>query len=438
MVPDETRVSNKRLAVIAAGLWLIAIALAGFLLLTGGNAGAERSAVSDSAPSHATSGGIAEASTSATKRATALSPATLPPTPQPPTSLPSATTSLVTTTTLPETTTTTIRPPLSVAAGGDVMGDRGVGDFVDGKGGPALFAQVRPYLESAQLSFINLECAVSDKGVRNPVKEYTFRAPTGLTEGLVSAGIDVVSLANNHVLDYGRSALLDTIRRLDDAGVAHAGAGKNLAAAAAPAIMATPAGTVAVLAASEIVPGGFGASAEQPGTNPAVPDYKRLLSAIKSAASRTDFVIVSMHWGTEYTTSPNAGQRELAHAMIDAGADLVIGHHPHVIQGMELYKDKLIAYSLGDFVFDHHSRRETGEAFVLQVTLAQKGAPYVEAIPVYLDEETGAPSRVTGDEADVILGRLVKLSAGLGLRLLRGEDTAWLPNIPGSPYGTWF
>jgi poly-gamma-glutamate synthesis protein (capsule biosynthesis protein) len=318
------------------------------------------------------------------------------------------------------------------------MGDRGVGDFIDNKGGPALFEQVKPCLEEAQLAFVNLECPISDKGVRNGVKEYTFRATTGLTEGLVSAGIDVVSLANNHVLDYGQTALLDTIQRLDDAGVAHAGAGKNIAEAAAPVIMATPAGTVAVLAASEIVPGGFAATAQQPGTNAAVPNYEKLITAIKAAAKRTDFVIVSMHWGTEYTNTPNAGQRELAHEMIDAGADLIIGHHPHVIQGMEVYKDRLIAYSLGDFVFDRHSRRETGEAFVLQVTLAHKGAPYVEVVPVYLDEATGVPSRATGEEADAILGRLAKLSSGLGLRLLQTGGTAWLPNIPASPYTTWF
>jgi poly-gamma-glutamate synthesis protein (capsule biosynthesis protein) len=115
--------------------------------------------------------------------------------------------------------------------------------------------------------------------------------------------------------------------------------------------------------------------------------------------------------------------------MIDAGADLIIGHHPHVIQGLEIYHDRLIAYSLGDFVFDHWSRA-TGEAFILQVSLRDEGLPAVDIVPVYVGDSTGVPAVVTGDEADAILGRLIKLSGNLGLKLVQNDDRATLADDP--------
>ena len=406
MTPQETgssrRFTNRTLLLAAAGLWIAAAALAALFLLTGGEAGAEKSVTT-------------------TTSAPATTSTTLPPT--------TSTSATSTTTTVPATTTTTLPPSLTIAAGGDVMGDRGVAAFIRAHGAPAVLAKVKPFLADAQLAFVNLECPISDKGTAQASKEYTFRAPISLPGGLVSAGIDVVSMANNHVLDYGRAAFLDTLKRLDAAGVAHAGAGANSASAAAPALLITPSGTVAVLAFTEIIPGGFEAGPKQPGTNPAIPDYKKMLSSIKAAAARADFVVVSMHWGIEYTAQANAGQRALAHQIIDAGADLVIGHHPHVIQGIELYRNKLIAYSLGDFVFDHNGRA-TGEAFVLRASLPQTGLPSLEIVPVYLNDLTGVPAPVTGEDADAILGRLTKLSASLGLKLVQEGDRAKLAGDP--------
>lgn len=137
---------------------------------------------------------------------------------------------------------------------------------------------------------------------------------------------------------------------------------------------------------------------------------------------------MSFHWGTEYTSQTAAYQRSLAHKAIDAGADLVLGHHPHVIQGLEVYHNKLIAYSLGDFVFDHNSRA-TGEAFILRVTLHPTGPPVARIIPVYLSDTSGIPAPVTGSAADAILSRLTRLSASFGLKLTRSGDQAWV----GSP-----
>jgi poly-gamma-glutamate capsule biosynthesis protein CapA/YwtB (metallophosphatase superfamily) len=316
-------------------------------------------------------------------------------------------------------------PPssLTVAAGGDVLGDRGVGLFMDKNGGPAVFAQVQPYLAPADVAFVNLEGPISNVGSRVPGKEYTFRARPALAQGLLSGGVDVVSIANNHTLDYGSAALLDCIARLDAVGVKHAGAGANAAAAVAPALLDTPAGKVAVLAYSGIVPSGFAAGAGKPGIATTY-DPQKIANQVAAAAKLADFVVVSFHWGVEYSPNANGTQINLAHRVVDAGADLVLGHHPHVIQGLEIYKNKLIAYSLGDFVFDRHSRPETGQAFVLQVSIPKEGRATGEIIPVWLSTTSGAPAPVGGTTAKIILDRLTGLSRTLGLQLTRAGDHA--------------
>ena len=133
---------------------------------------------------------------------------------------------------------------------------------------------------------------------------------------------------------------------------------------------------------------------------------------------------MSFHWGTEYTFTAAGYQRSLAHKCVDAGADLVLGHHPHVIQGVEVYKNKLIAYSLGDFVFDHRPG-PTGQAFILRVALTPDQPPVARMIPIYLDNTYGIPAVVTGGTADTILGRLTSLSASLCTKLTRSGDQQW-------------
>jgi poly-gamma-glutamate synthesis protein (capsule biosynthesis protein) len=298
-----------------------------------------------------------------------------------------------------------------------------VGEYIDANGGEAALRKVAPLLSGADVAFVNLESPLSDTGTRNAAKDVTFRGRPALVAGLTSAGVDVVSLANNHALDWGPAALLDTIARLQAAGIAHAGAGADLSAAREPALLDTPAGTVAVLAFTDIIPAGFPAGSERAGVSPVRPDRERLLADIRAAAGVADWVIVSFHWGIEYEGYAGGSQRELAHQAVDAGADLVLGHHPHVLQGFELYKDRLIAYSLGDFVFDHYSRA-TGEAVVLQVELVPEGPPTFTLTPVYLENPYGIPAVVTGDEADAILDRVTGFSERLGLALTRDGDLA--------------
>jgi poly-gamma-glutamate capsule biosynthesis protein CapA/YwtB (metallophosphatase superfamily) len=396
MVPKitrgNTRPTRSTLVIVVVALWLVVAALAGYYIWHVKTSGAAVTELVTNESTTTTS--VAPLSTTTTRPST-------------------------TTTAAPTTTTTTTEPPaLTVAAGGDVMGDRGVGNYIDRYGGESVFEFVKPYLAPADVSFVNLEGSISDKGSPTAGKEFTFEARTALTTGLVWASIDVVSLANNHSRDYGSKALLDCIARLDEAGIEHPGAGADAAEAATPAMIETPAGTVAVLAASEITPG-FAATASQPGTNVTSYPNERLVAQVASAAKEADFVIVSLHWGTEYDATADSSQQNLAHKLVDAGADLILGHHPHVIQGLEIYKDGLIAYSLGDFIFDHYSRA-TGEAFVLQVTMPQEGPPSGKIIPVYLHDTQG----VSGSDAAAILDRLTALSADLGLELTRAGDQA--------------
>ncbi|HEY4686670.1 MAG TPA: CapA family protein, partial [Candidatus Subteraquimicrobiales bacterium] len=161
------------------------------------------------------------------------------------------------------------------------------------------------------------------------------------------------------------------------------------------------------------------------GVAPARADAGNILSQIKMAKRKSDLLVIYFHWGAEYQDYPLRYQRELAHKSIDAGADLVLGAHPHVIQGLEVYKKKLIAYSLGDFVFDHYSRK-TGETFILRVNLSSKsGTMKAEIIPVYVTA-SGQPTLVYGKEAGSILTRLLKISEIFGTQLVIKGDRAKL------------
>jgi poly-gamma-glutamate capsule biosynthesis protein CapA/YwtB (metallophosphatase superfamily) len=404
------------LAVAAVALWVVAIALVAVYAIERSHAGASAARPTEptvAAASSLTSSTSAPGPTATGLRSTTPATATTTPTSDPPTTSSASTTS----------TTEKPLPSLTVAAGGDVIGDRKVGTYIDKHGGASVLAKVKPLLQNADVTFVNLESPATDKGSKFPGKSVTFRGRPALLAGLDSAGVDVVSMSNNHALDCGNAGLSDTLARLDKAGILHAGAGMDVTAARAPAILETPAGTVAVLAFNQIVPSGFAAGTKRPGVA-AVGDGTKMLAAIREAKKKADYVIVSVHWGIEYTPKASGTQRSLAHKIVDAGADLVLGHHPHVIQGMELYHNKLIAYSLGDFVFDHYSR-ETGEAFILRVTLGRDGPPVARIVPVYLNSY-GIPGVVTGSAADTILDRLTKISASFGLKLTRSGDQAWV------------
>lgn len=311
---------------------------------------------------------------------------------------------------------------ITVSAVGDMIFDRRVGALVASSGGEAPLRDVATILARSDITVGNLESPLSDGGVMNPTKDVTFRGDPRAIAGLTASGFDFLSLANNHVLDYGPDALADTVTLLDEAGIGHAGAGADSSAAWAPAVREVDGATVAFLSFSHIIPPGFTATSEKPGLAPGRVDMAAVAQAVRDAKDQYDYVIVSFHWGIEYEDYANGDQVRDAHTTIDAGADMVLSHHPHVIQGVEYYKGRLIAYSLGDFVFDHYSRK-TGEALVLEASLGPDGVTDVVCTPVYLDSN-GAPEVVTGAHATEILERLEAISSPHGTTVAIEGDTA--------------
>ena len=311
---------------------------------------------------------------------------------------------------------------ITVSAVGDMIFDRDVKELITETNGEEPLSQVAARLAAADITVGNLESPLSDGGNRDKAKTIAFRGDPRGVAGLARAGFDFLSLANNHILDYGADALDDTVRLLDEHGIGYAGAGPDRSAAWAPAVAQRKGATVAFLSFSHILPAGFVATDSRAGLARGLNNMGTVEEAIRSVKSEYDYVIVSFHWGAEYEDDCSGDQVEDAHRAIDAGADMVMGHHPHVIQAVEYYNGRLIAYSLGDFVFDHYSRK-TGEAFILEASLGPAGVSDVVITPVYLNGN-GKPEYVHGEEATTILERLRDISAKRKTTVTIGGDVA--------------
>ena len=255
-----------------------------------------------------------------------------------------------------------MRPPprtWTLLAVGDVLMDRTEHAGVDP------FEHIQPALASADIAVINAEMAISDRGT--PVgKQYEFRAPPSAARRIADAGVDVANRANNHARDFGPVALMDTVELLEAAGVVALGAGADDAEAYRYRLVnAGGMATVAFVGVSHILPWGFTAAPDHPGVASRL-DLPRVYETVRAASGEADVVIAVVHWGIERDTCPNAVQREVAGALLDAGADAVIGHHPHVLQPVEFGDGKLVAYSLGNFIW-HPRWGITGDTGVLQL-----------------------------------------------------------------------
>jgi poly-gamma-glutamate synthesis protein (capsule biosynthesis protein) len=286
------------------------------------------------------------------------------------------------------------------------------------------FEHVRRLMAGSDIRFGNLELPLTER-VAATYKDYVFRAPPSSVDALTGAGFNVLSLANNHALDYGSEGLLDTLATLERAGIAGVGAGRSAEEARRPAVLTVKGVRVAFLAYTNTPNdsiSGWNAAADEAGAErPGVAwgraeDIRRDVAAARAGA---DVVIVSLHSGFEYTATPNPRQRELARASVDAGAALVLGGHPHVLQGVEFYRGAPIIYSLGNFVFDldDDDRRQPGLPSVLttifRVTLTKQGVTSVRFLPAVIDQREGRPTPVSGDAATPVLARLYRLTDGL-------------------------
>lgn len=240
------------------------------------------------------------------------------------------------------------------------------------------FARIQPTIDTSDLTIVNLETALTTRGTRQ-VKTYTFRSPPGFANVLQQAGVDVVSLANNHTLDFGTVGLYDTLDALDRAGVARVGAGHTIVEALEPVIVDQGDTSIAILGASQIIPTpSWVAQPTRPGIASAGKhvldsNTERVLRAVRQSRTRADVVIVVMHWGIEGDPCPSSVQRKLADALHDAGAAIVLGSHPHVLQPIEFKDSNLTAFSLGNFIWDPRSGA-TADTGILQIDFVGSAA----------------------------------------------------------------
>jgi poly-gamma-glutamate synthesis protein (capsule biosynthesis protein) len=302
-----------------------------------------------------------------------------------------------------------------LALGGDAMLGRGVADAIGRTRRSPLDPDVLAVAAEADLFVLNLECCISERGERwpEPDKPFFFRAPPLAAELLAHAGVDCVTLANNHALDYGADALLDTLEHLRAAGVAFVGAGPDEAAARAPALLSAGGTRLAVIGASDH-PEAFAAAPDRPGIAYADlhedPAGGWLAEAVAAAGRQADAVLVTPHWGPNMTVRPSARIRAAARALLSAGATLVAGHSAHVVHGAA----RAVLYDLGDLVddyaIDEQLRNDLGLLFL--VDLDAGGPRRVEAVPLKLDF---CQTRLAaGEDAAWIRRRFVGACAELG------------------------
>ncbi len=292
--------------------------------------------------------------------------------------------------------------PVVLVAVGDVMLSRAVAGRMRVHGMDYPFTQMRKILSDADITFANLETSITP-GRTIVNNEMTFRADPESAGALARAGFDIVSLANNHTTNFGQEGLLDTLRYLKENAIAYAGAGVDRTKAYAPAVIEKN-GTTFAFFAYTYAPDVYGA-----GTSPTLPgiagmDSARMAQDVATAKNAGNVVVVSMHAGDEYAPLPNDKQTVFAHTAIDAGASLVIGHHPHVVQPMERYKDGVIVYSLGNFIFDQITR-ETQEGALARIVFEKGRVTDISFTPVLI-EDLARPRILEGEEGEVVVKRI--------------------------------
>ncbi|WP_306431045.1 CapA family protein [Paenibacillus sp. XY044] len=303
---------------------------------------------------------------------------------------------------------------------GDMIFSGKVETLLESKGYSYPFTYLGDLLKKDDLTLGNLETPVTTRGVGAKNKTYVFKSSPKALDALRAAGMDAVTLANNHILDQGEEGLLDTITHLGASGIKYVGAGKNAARAYAPEYFSIKGMKVALVGASRVYPeSSWAAGTNKPGVASAYGQAPEVLKSIAEARKSADLVIVMAHWGIERQSTPDANQKALAHAFIDAGADLIIGAHPHVLQGLEQYKGKWIAYSTGNFIFTKSTVPATWKTAVFQASCRPNGGCDMKLIPY--KTELGQPVPMTAEEGKKLMQEMQQLSIG-GVRV-SGDGT---------------
>lgn len=306
---------------------------------------------------------------------------------------------------------------VTIAAVGDIYLGGVAEKYIEKNGFSYPFKSVLPLFENCDLVLGNLETPLTNATVpfiKN--KTYIFKMHPSYAEILKAGRFNVVSIANNHIMDYGNKGLEDTIKALKEKGIEFTGAGLNLNTdeARRPYIVTKNNIIVAFLSYSSILPERFAADFKKPGVAPSMETLVR--NDIRRAKLNADVVVVSIHWGKEYESIPGDAQTYLGHSMIDSGADLVIGHHPHCIQSLEYYKRGAIAYSLGNFAFASYNDKAR-EALLLLATFKKDDKEVIleglKIVPLLVKNNIVRfqPAVLKGEKASQVLNRVAKISA---------------------------
>lgn len=273
---------------------------------------------------------------------------------------------------------------------GDIMLDRDVRLYTDKYGKDYPYELTKDVLKGSDITFANLECPLTDMGTPVKGNGILFKASTENAFALKNAGFDILNISNNHIMDYGDAGRDETIRSLNDNNIEYTGISSR------PAIVKRWGKKIGFLGYSEVYNN---------------MDEDKVRSEIAKAMTLCDFLVVSFHWGCEYNHYPTENQKKWARLAVDCGADLIIGHHPHVLQGIEKYKGKYIFYSLGNFVFDRQVQDGTSESIILNVKIDKNVVTSIETFPV--DIKSCRPEIAQGSKGEGILTKLELYSKGI-------------------------
>lgn len=316
---------------------------------------------------------------------------------------------------------------ITLTAVGDIMLGGGVEALIKQYGAEYPFQHVATILKNSDITFANLESPLTNEN-NKAVWDYTkilgkpieidgkvfssvyCKAPPDAVKGLTYAGFDILSLANNHIMDYGATGLFDTIKALSESNIKFVGAGKNINDARKPVILQVKDVEVGFLAYSDV----YIASKKRPGVAPT----KYIEKDIEKLKDEVDVVVISIHQGMDIVDYPLSNEVQMMHSIIDSGADLILRHHPHVAQGIEHYKNGVIVYSLGNFVFDYtidplwKDFTKARESMIFRCELSKDGIVETEIVPVVINNHF-QPEIPSADDKNRIMTRIEKLSSNI-------------------------
>lgn len=318
---------------------------------------------------------------------------------------------------------------ISLSFVGDMMPGEYINRILLEKGYDFPYQKVLFYLSEPDIMAGNLELPITTRGTPIEGTPYVYKGSPDALPAIRDAGFDVMSLANNHALDQGLEGMHDTMKHLQEAGLGYMGVGNNDAEAFAPLIMEARGFKVAYIGVSGVIPfTHVKADRNTPGIAETY-ETTRTVAAIASAKEEADLVIVMVHWGKDAADKPENLQRNYAKEYIDAGADMVIGSHPHVLQGFEMYKGKWIAYSLGNFVYASNPTGPQGDTGVLDAICDKAGECTLKFNPMNVKQSQPFP--LEGEAKQQMLDRLSSISFGAILdnegSVIGHESTAQTP-----------